>query len=83
MLIRHENEPGAQPMIADRYNRVGFSHPSRSEWARERIGRAISGLITTTALVLAIAVVVVSIGIARAEVGSPGVEWIASVWRAI
>ena len=48
---------------------VGFSHPILREGARERRQRAFAGLITTAALTvsLAVAVVAVSFGIARAD----------------
>ena len=48
---------------------VGFSHPILRDGAHMRRHRAFAGLITTAALVvsLAIAVIAVSIGIARAE----------------
>ena len=55
-------------------DRVGFSHPIQREWARERRSRAFAELITTAALVvsLAIAVIAVSIGIARADTFNAG-----------
>ena len=48
---------------------VGFSHPILRDGTHKRRHRAVAGLITTVALVvsLAIAVVAVSIGIARAD----------------
>ena len=55
---------------------VGFSHPILRGDAHQRRHRAFAGLITTAALVvsLAIAMVAVSIGIARADSGSAQTE---------
>ena len=50
-------------------DRVGFSHPILRDGLHLRRDRAFAGLITTAALVvsLAIAMIAVSIGIARAD----------------
>ena len=55
---------------------VGFSHPILRDGVHLRRHRAFAGLITTAALVvsLAIAMVAVSIGIARANTGSAPTE---------
>ena len=56
-------------MTAAHMESVGFSHPTQREWVRERRSRVIAEFITTTALALSlvVAVIAVSIGIARAD----------------
>ena len=55
---------------------VGFSHPILRDGSHQRRDRAFAGLITTAALVvsLAVAMIAVSLGIARAHTGSAPTE---------
>ena len=78
MLIRHHINfmigPAARTMTL--VDGVGFSHPVLRDSPHNRGHQAFAGLITTAALVvsLAIALIAVSIGIARADSGSARTE---------
>lgn len=75
MLIRHHINSMIRPRAktAALVDGIGFSHPVLREGAYKR-HRAFAGLLTTAALVasLAIAVVAVSLGIARAGASADG-----------
>ena len=76
MLIRHHINFMIGPVAktATLVERIGFSHPILHDGAYKRRHRAFAGLFTTAALVvsLAIAVVAVSLGIARAGASADG-----------
>jgi hypothetical protein len=76
MLIRHHINFMIRPRAktATLVEGIGFSHPILRDGAYKRRHRAFAGLLTTAALVvsLAIAVVAVSFGIARAGASANG-----------
>jgi hypothetical protein len=78
MLIRHHINRmiGSRAKAITLVDGVGFSHPILRDGAYNHRDRAFAGLITTTALVvsLAIAMIAVSIGISRADSGSARTE---------